>query len=490
MESPYFISGERVRKPVAKRAKARVPKKVAARIAKAVALPPLPTIADAAFLRPQNADYAKYLPLHNKRNNAQPALRIMCTSTQAVADSIKWIRDHNLPFALRCGGHCYEGFSQSDGVVIDIRKMGVITIDAGQKIVTVSAGAALGKIYRAVAAAGSAFAGGSCPTVGVAGHTLGGGQGLLGRRYGLACDNLVSVRIVDHNGVIRVATATDEPDLFWACRGGGGGSFGVVTRFQFKIHPLTHVHTFRITWKFANTSTGLAKATQVFNAWQNWAPGAPNSITALMKVQRSSDQLMLRCIGQSTGTNAELEQQVNTHLVVQPPTTALEIVKRTFIKAVESFAGSFDYETTFMKAKSDFVLQPLSNAGITKLFSEILKFPAGNVAALCDPYSGAIANLGAADTAFPYRAAGTYAIQYYSRWSAAADTAVRLARIKKVYDAMRPFVGNAAYVNYCDIDQSTFASAYWGQNLARLKQIKQTVDPGNFFKHGQSVPLP
>jgi FAD/FMN-containing dehydrogenase len=482
MENPYFISGQRKPKPAKRPARVRASREAA------VALPPLPTIADATFLRPGDAAYATYLPLHNRRNNLQPALRILCTSTQAVSDSVNWVRDNNLPLALRCGGHCYEGFSQSDGVVIDIRKMGLVTIDAAQKIVTVSAGASLGKIYKAVAKAGFAFAGGSCPTVGIAGHALGGGQGLLGRRYGLACDNIVSIRIVDASGAIRVATPAQDADLFWACQGGGGGSFGVVTRFQFKIHTLAQVQTFRVTWKFANTASGRNKAAQVFGAWQTWAPAAPKAITAIMKVQKASDgMLMLRCIGQSTGSKAQLQQEIDANLIVQPPTTALEITQRSFIKAVEAFAGGFDYETTFMKAKSDFVLSPLSTAGIAKLFGEILKIPAGHVAALCDPYAGAISDLGAADTAFPYRGAGAYAIQYYSRWGAAADTPARLQRIKKVYDAMRPYLGNAAYVNYCDIDQPNFASAYWGTNLARLKQVKQAVDPGNFFKHGQSV---
>jgi FAD/FMN-containing dehydrogenase len=493
MESPYLIVAQRARKP-AKRAKARRPGKlVARRLATAVTLPPLPTIADAKFLKPGNADYATYLPLHNKRNDAQPALRIMCTSTQAVADCIKWVRDNGLPLALRSGGHCYEGFSQSDGVVIDIRRMGLVTVDAAQKIVTVSGGASLGKVYREVAKAGFAFAAGSCPTVGVSGHALGGGMGLLGRRFGLACDNLVSVRIVDANGAIRTASAQNDADLFWACRGGGGGSFGVATRFQFKIHPLANVHTFRVVWTFANTSAALAKAAQVFNAWQTWAPGAPQSITAIVSVQKTSEgKLMLRCIGQSTGTKTELQQQINSHVIVQPPTTALQIVQKTFIKAVEGFAGSggFTYNPVFMKAKSDFVAQPLSNAGIRKLFDEILKLPAGNVAALCDAYGGAIANLGATATAFPHRGAATYCIQYYSQWSSAATTAVRLARIKTVYDAMRPFVGNAAYVNYCDIYQPNHAAAYWGANLPKLKQIKQAVDPANLFRHAQSIPLP
>lgn len=489
METAYQIIGERkakVTRPTRRLAFAARPAPFP--------LPPLPSFPDATFLRPQDSGYPTYLPLHNKRNDIAPALRILCTSTQAVSDSIKWVRDNDLPFALRCGGHCYEGFSQSNGVVIDIRKMGLTTVNAADSTVTVSAGANLGKVYKAVAAQGFVFAGGSCPTVGVAGHTLGGGFGLLGRRFGLACDNLKSIRLVDAAGNIKIADATQETDHFWAARGGGGGSFAAVTRFVFGIHALTHVRTFSVTWRFANTATGLGKARQVFDAWQNWAPRAPKQITAIMKVQRSVvdgvNRLRLSCIGQTTGTLEQLESELNNNLIVVTPTTALSIVRRPFIDAVSAFGGSFtDYETIYMDARSDFLTGPLPADGIDALFAAIMALPSGRVAALCDPYGGAVAALTASATAFPRRGAKTWAIQYYSRWTSAADTDMRVAQNRQVYDAMRPFMSGAAYVNYPDADLPNYATAYWGSNLPRLKQIKQAVDPGNLFRHGQSVPV-
>jgi FAD/FMN-containing dehydrogenase len=449
-----------------------------------------PAIPNARFLKPGDADYATFLPLHNKRNSLQPAIRIICSSTQAVADSVNWVRGNGLQLALRSGGHCYEGFSQSPGVVIDVRGMGLVTVDTAGETVSVSAGANLGKVYRAVAEKGFAFAAGSCPTVGVPGHTLGGGQGLMGRRFGLTCDNLVSLRVVDAAGAIREIDATHDADLFWAMRGGGGGSFGVATRFQYKIYPIQFVRTFRVAWKFPDTDVGLTRAAQIFDAWQRWAPSAPKAITAIMKVQKGTDgKLALRVIGQTTGTRSELEQQLNAHLIVRTPTTALDIVKRSFISAVETFAGSFDYETIYMKAKSDVVASPLNAAGMRTLFEQIMALPSNNVTALCDPYGGAIAGVAANATAFPHRGSSTYIIQYYSNWGAAGETQTRIDRIRQVYAAMRPFMGNACYVNYCDMDLADYATAYWGLNLPRLKQVKQAVDPRDFFKHGQSVPL-
>lgn len=491
MKSPYFIYGER------KSARPE-PAAPAPRARALVALPPLPSIPGATMVTASHPDYAALNVLHNKRNYAQPpappALRIMCTSTAAVAAGVNWVRNNNLPLALRSGGHCYEGFSRSDGVVIDVRRMGLVTVDAAGATVTVSAGASLWKIYSAVAAQGFAFAGGSCPTVGIAGHALGGGMGLLARRYGLACDNMLGVRIVKADGSIVEADAANAPDIYWACRGGGGGSFGAVTRFTFKIHALSHVKTFTMTWNFANTSAELAKARALFNAWQNWAPNAPNDITAIMTVQKvAGNMLRLRCIGQTTAsssTNAALLAQLANLTSVSPPASGPTIVKRTFLQAVTAFAGGLDYETIYMDAKSDFVLTPLPSAAINQLFASIMSWPAGNVAALCDAYGGAVSALASNATAFPWRGAGTYSIQYYSRWTSGADSAVRVARLSQVYASMAPWrpASKPAYVNYCDLGLGAgYAGSYWGGNVAQLHSVKAAHDPGNLFQHGQSV---
>jgi FAD/FMN-containing dehydrogenase len=488
MENLYRIIGQenpRRKRIAPKRA---VPKRGFA--AAKAALPPLPSIPDARMLTPASADYGSFLALHNRRNDMQPALRIVCASTQAVADSVKWIVANGLSFAVRSGGHCYEGFSQDAQVVIDIRRMGLVTVDKPNRRVAVSGGASLGKVYKKVAEAGFGFAAGSCGTVGVAGHTLGGGYGLLARAFGLACDNLLSVRLVDAAGAIRNCTAAENADLFWAAKGGGGGSFGIATRFEFKVHPLARVRTFRIKWQLADTAAGRAKALNVFKAWQAWAPNAPNAITAILKVQKvGTDSLLLHCLGQSTGSAAALAAEINGKLKVETPTTALSISDKAFIDAVAGFGGAALYNPVFMKAKSDYVFQPLGTAAIGTLFDEILKLGEGRVAALCDPYGGAISSIAANQSAFPYRAPGTYCIQYYSQWTSPSSTKARIDQNRAVYAAMRPFMPGACYVNYCDADLSAAAypQAYWAGNITRLRQIKAAADPGDVFHHGQSV---
>src|SRR5229473_2310205 len=196
-------------------------------------LPPLPNLpaTDVLFLKPSDAHYADYLPAANTRTQLSPALRAVCKSEHAVAVMVDWVRTNNLKFAVRCGGHSYEGFSQSVDVVIDVRGLNTINVDKTAGLVTVGSGVSLFQIYQALAAQGLALQAGSCPTVGISGHLMGGGHGLLARSHGLTCDSLQQVTVIDSQARTLQASATSEPDLYWACRGGGGGSFGVATEF-------------------------------------------------------------------------------------------------------------------------------------------------------------------------------------------------------------------------------------------------------------------
>ena len=150
-------------------------------------LPPLPNLpaSDVVFLRPSDAHYADYLPAANKRTQLSPALRAVCKTAHAVAVLVDWVRSNDLGFAVRCGGHSYEGFSQSRDVVIDLRGVSASTVDNTAGTVTIGSGASLFHIYQALAAQGLALQAGSCPTVGISGHILGGGHGLLARSHGL-----------------------------------------------------------------------------------------------------------------------------------------------------------------------------------------------------------------------------------------------------------------------------------------------------------------
>src|SRR6202000_1026636 len=181
---------------------------------------------DAVFVPPGTALYESTLPAYNLRTELRPALRILVKTARGMRQSVSWLREKSLPFALRSGGHSFEGLSQSASVVLDTRLMNAIALDTKRSLLTVGAGTSLGAIYKYVAPRGFAFPGGSCPTVGVSGHTMGGGFGVRARERGLACDSLAAVDLVDADGEARVADVRENPELFWALRGGGGGTFG------------------------------------------------------------------------------------------------------------------------------------------------------------------------------------------------------------------------------------------------------------------------
>jgi FAD/FMN-containing dehydrogenase len=450
-------------------------------------LPPLPDLpeSDVQLLRPSDPHYAEFLPATSKRKQLAPALRAICKTERAVAVMVDWVRSHGLNFAVRCGGHSYEGLSQTSGVAIDVRGLKQIVVDKASELVTVGAGVSLFELYSALASQGLALQAGSCPTVGISGHLTGGGHGLLARSHGLTCDGLLEATLVDAQSRVLQANALLEPNLYWALRGGGGGSFGVATEFKIKVFPLSSVLVFGVSWKLSQLD-----AARLFAAWQGWAPNAPSNITSIMKVGPAGHGLIsMRCIGQSVGGESELRGELGRLTTLLAPSSPLSVSALAFLDAVKHFAGSFAYESLLMKAKSDYVLAPLGANGIAAMMATIAPVAVGGIVLLCDSYGGKIADPAPDATAFPRRAGTQYCIQYFSSWSRAADTAAHLAQVTKVYDAMRPFMRNACYVNYCDLDLRDYASAYWGDNLARLVSVKQEYDPGNLFHHAQSVPL-
>jgi FAD/FMN-containing dehydrogenase len=193
------------------------------------ALPPLPKLPknEALLLTPADQRFWRYSAAYNRRTMVQPKLRAVCKTPTSISVMVKWLRSHQLPFAVRSGGHSFEGLSESYSVVVDLRKLDRVEMDVVRQTVSVGAGASLGALYRALASSGYALPAGSCLTVGVAGHALGGGYGLLSRNYGLLCDSLHSLKLVGPDGRLVEADANKNSDLFWASRGGGGGSFGI-----------------------------------------------------------------------------------------------------------------------------------------------------------------------------------------------------------------------------------------------------------------------
>lgn len=437
----------------------------------------------AGRVAPNKVDYnASY----SKRMQLTPQVRVVASSAQAVASTIRWAAGNNVGFAIRSGGHSYEGFSQNADLVIDVRGMAGIQLSADRKSVAIGAGASLGSVYKALAPGNRAIPAGTCFPVGVAGHSLGGGFGLLGRTFGLACDSVVSMEVVDASGNILNASATDNPDLFWALRGGGNGSFGVVTKFNFRTSQVNMVAKFAITWK-----KPVAQAAKIALAWQDWLGNLPSAVTCTLHLTKQSGGLIeVHIAGLSVDTESKLKAELGRLQKLAGPADMLGTSTLTFARAATIFNGGGPaYESVLMKAKSDYIVEPLGERGVLALLNELQNAP-GEIAVLCDSYGGAINKIAPDGTAFAHRGNTKYLIQYFMQWDSAGATDANIAMMRALYAAMRPFVSGRSYVNYCDLDLGDgYAKAYWDDNLARLTQIKTAFDPKNIFRHAQSVPL-
>ncbi len=481
-----------------------------ARARRPVAPPPFPIASlrhalqpqDASVLAPTDGDYGRYqrYAAANLRAAHQPHARVLIRTPQGAAAAVNWLRRNGVAFSIRGGGHCYEAFSQNDSVVLDMRGLADIQIAPDGASVSVGGGALLGQIYAALVAKGRVFPAGSCPQVGAAGHTLGGGYGMLARKFGLTCDSLIGAELVDAKGRILAVDDAREKDLFWALRGGGAGSFGVVTRLIYKTIAIAQGARFAVEWG-ADGGLSIERAVAAFQAWQAWAPGAPRELTPIMRISARSGRPQLRCFGISANPDAAWVKQQIAHLARQTggalgaiEAQAIEDLLKHFSGPADALTGGIDarlfFDPTYYKGKSDVISSPLDAKALKALIAAVVK--AGAVDVICDPYGGAIADIADDAMAFVHRSKTVFNMQYFTEWTSPrdADGRKRLNEMADVYAALAPVRSGAAYFNYCDLDLGkTYATNYWGANLARLKSVKAAYDPQNLFHHAQSAPL-
>lgn len=441
---------------------------------------------DGIILVPTDAQFTPMQISFNKRTMITPTVRVLCLTEHGISVCLQWAQQNKVPLAIRCGGHSYEGFSQSPGLVIDTRMMNEI-LSSSSNTVLVGGGVKLGDLNTFLTAKKLAIPVGSCPTVGVSGHATGGGYGLLARPFGLACDNLESLSLVTADGQRVTASATENQNLFWACRGGGGGSFGIITRLEFKAHQLSNASVFRASWSIDETT-----AAALLQAWQGWASGANSDMTCLMKIAKikSVDPLKqlfsVKCIGQTIGSETSATQELTTNIFSIKKPDSYTIATLSYADAVKHFSGAdTDSPSVYMKGKSDYIKTVMSNEGLKVFFKNL----PDTIAVIFDSYGGKIRDLKDDDTAFRHRSDTICSVQYYSEWSSSMHTASRLNQMRTFYNLLRPYVSGSAYVNYCDLDLKDWKTAYWGENLDRLIEIKKLYDPENLFNHAQSIPL-
>ncbi len=440
---------------------------------------------------PSSSGYAKDKLSYNTRfDGAHPRAIAYCASAEDVQKTVRWAYKHGIRIVPRSGGHSYAGYSStSSGVVVDVSRLKGVHASAGTA--TVGAGAHLIDVYARLDPHGVTIPAGSCPTVGIAGLALGGGVGLAGRKLGLTSDNLVAVSLVTADGKLLECSAHEHPDLFWACRGGGGGNFGIAASFRFRTHQVGNVSYYRVIWPWSN-------ATAALKAWQGFAPHAPDELfsTFFMGTTGPKGQGTEPAVGsggQFFGSQAELTNLIAPLTSAGP--THVTVGTLSYMDAMLRWAGCHSVpecdaggQLTF-KGKSDYVNQPLSDTGIATLQSALEANQAnaslGRAQLISDSYGGAINRVHPSETAFVHRNS-LFSIQYVSAWNGGGSG--DLQWLKNLYAAMRPHVSGFAYQNYIDPDLHTWKHAYYGSNFKRLVAVKRKYDPHDTFRFAQSIP--
>ncbi len=452
-------------------ASARVPDRAWARLARHVR---------GTLTRPGDPAYARLRRLQNPvYDDARPLAVLSVRAAADVATAIAFARHHDLRVALRSGGHSYPGWSAGDDrLVIDVRPLSAVRLDG--PTATIGAGASLAHVSESLGARGRGLAAGSCATVGIAGLTLGGGQGIVGRAHGLTCDAVTSMRVVTAAGEVVTASGDEEPDLFWALRGGGGGQLGVVTSFELDTFAAPRISTAYLRWP-------LSAADEVVPAWEAWAPAADPRLWSTVRAlsgERRPDGPVVAVSATWTGPDAGLDRRLQRFLTALPRPDVDDRQRRSFLAVTRAFAGSSS--RTRFAATSHVAYDRLTDPGVATLVDRVrAAHDSGLVEAgiALDALGGRIAEPAPGDTAFVHRRAR--AIVQYTAVHGRADRRKALRVVRGAREALRDEWGDHAYVNYADAALPNAVEAYFGANAARLATVRQAYDPDDFFRQPQ-----
>ncbi|HEX8234520.1 MAG TPA: FAD-binding oxidoreductase [Abditibacteriaceae bacterium] len=425
-----------------------------------------------------------------------PNTVVFCQDKHDVAHAVTWARENKVPFRSRCGRHNYQGYSSlaEGGLIIDVNDMEMVQVNAQKSVATVGSGLNMLELSELLWDCGVTLPLATGPSVGLAGLTLGGGFGINSRKFGMTCDHLLNVEMVDADGKIINANDSENPDLFWACKGGGGGNFGIVTAFTFKVRPASLVAAFNIGYRWDEFDT-------VVDLWQHWAPEVDDGISSLLslKVDRT-----ITLLGQYTADEHDLPR---VYSLLQPMLSrtlpiSVSIQVAPHIAAARMFFGvdpanpqwavREHSDEQIFKSTSSVAFEPFSMEAITTLrqFLEAvppLSAPPSQASMVQLLGGGGAPSRVAPDaTAVAYRDV-KFIVQYDGYWTAPQDAEPTIGWVRQMRDTLLPHAWGA-YVNYADDQLDKPLRAYFGTNLERLVQVKARYDPDNVFNFPQSIP--
>ena len=406
-----------------------------------------------------------------------------CRTAKDVSNAILWARRNNIALRIRSGGHNYEGYSNGDCVlVIDVSEMNKIELDERSNTVYVQGGITNRELYEYVSSKGYPFPGGTCPTVGVSGYALGGGWGLSCRYFGLGCDSIEEIELVNYEGKIIKANRTCNSDLFWACRGAGGGNFGVVISITFRLPPrIQSVTLIEIDYLHSDRQTQ-----ELFlQTWQEWLTYADKRITLISRIYNSDeDGLSMVVRGIFYGKPEEAELLVQSFLDLEGAIPNIQYI--TFLEAVTIIGSSYPAFEKFQSA-SRFVYRHFSQSEINEITGLIQNRPKGSIYTALSMYAlgGEVAETGVNDTAFFHRNAH-YIIWIETIWEDNRFAPANSTWINQQFQYLEPLT-EGSYVNFPYSKLNCYQREYYGCHLEYLNCIKQKYDPCNIFTFPQAL---
>lgn len=415
---------------------------------------------------------------YNKRFNLFPHAIIAPRTASEMVFVLRMLRQHKLEFSLRSGGHCYEPGSLSSGYIIDLKNFNSILPNVEKQEVFVGAGCLLGQVIETLGAIDYAMPTGDCPVVGVTGLSLGGGQGVLTRAYGMTCDSIKSITLLTADGEIVEVNDKNKSDLFWALRGAGNGSYGIVLGLTFKMYPIPKTSYFQLTWDFEPTI-----ATRIIQNWQSWLARLPHEITTHMRLQYADGAAKIAVSGVKMG-GEPFDEWKEPFESLQPHVTTYS---GRYVDTARFWVES--HVNPFSKSKSVMIMEPLTAPAIDLIIQCLATLKKER-----KPYKMhfTIASLGGqvtkGDTAFFPRTSLAMWHQMVT-WGIPEEESEAIATLRDFHAKIAPLVSPYCYANVVDYDLGThYLEAYYGTHVDRLIKIKKKYDPTNLFHWKQSIP--
>lgn len=443
-----------------------------------------------ALLRSSDDGYDEARAIWNGMIDKRPALIVRCTGAADVVDAVNFARTHNLLLAVRGGGHNVAGNAVCDGgLMIDLSLMRGVRVDPGERRAWAQGGATWGDLDRETQAFGLAAPGGVVSTTGIAGLTLGGGFGWLRRKHGLSIDNLHSVDIVTADGHFRRASEKEHADLFWAVRG-GGGNFGVVTGFEFRLHPVGPEVM------LAAAMYPVAQAAAFAPKWRAFMAKAPDEVSSQMAFWNVPDieafpahargQPVVIFAAVYAGPVKEGQRilqplrEFGTPLVDLSGPTPFTAVQRSFDPFFPKGALQYYWKSIYLSSLGDEVIAAIAAAAAKRPSPKTLI----NVWSM----GGAMSRVPAGDTAFGDRSAA-FMLEISSTWEGAKDAERNIAWTRDFWAGMKRFSGGGLYLNFPGLgeEREDLVRAAYGANYERLVALKGKYDPQNLFRLNQNI---